>query len=546
MVRVARVLLALAAAGGLTGPAWAQGTWVGHRQPCKLSTGYFLINGGVMHLKQAVESRFPDQRASRLAEAQQVLLQAITTGGQEENPAAWYYLGRYYAEVLDAAGADSAFRRAVALAPDCASDVASHTAPLAAIALNDALRLWGASQRDSAIAAFALARGLAPDNSEVPLREAQMYASLGDPDAAARALEQGAARVTAAGDTTRAPLLRQTELDVARAYEAQADQRAPVIRTVARTRAARDSIPDPIARDSALLARILKQVGDVRTSGHRLNPQSLASFQRDSTILTERIARERREADSLTTAAVAESTAAVAALQPALRYYERYLARYPEETDAALALLRLYAATGDRAALDSLVRRLVASPTTDEAALVQGGLNLYGDGLAAPATTLLEAALARNPNDERALSVVVRTYYALGRAAPLAAVARRLIGLQPLSAACARAMAMAWDLAGQADSTARYLALADTGLAWNVTITQFNPGEHSTSLNGYVRNVSARTLPTMTLVFEFLDASGAVTFSEPVAVAALEPGARNLIEIRSEQTGAVAWRYRRE
>jgi tetratricopeptide (TPR) repeat protein len=220
--------------------------------------------------------------------------------------------------------------------------------------------------------------------------------------------------------------------------------------------------------------------------------------------------------------------------------------RYPEETDAALALLRLYAATGDRAALDSLVRRLAASPTTDEAALVQGGLNLYGDGLAAPATTLLEAALARNPNDERALSVVVRTYYALGRAAPLAAVARRLIGLQPLSAACARAMAMAWDLAGQADSTARYLALADTGLAWNVTITQFNPGEHSTSLNGYVRNVSARTLPTMTLVFEFLDASGAVTFSEPVAVAALEPGARNLIEIRSEQTGAVAWRYRRE
>lgn len=546
MVRVARVLLALVAAGGLAGPAWAQGTWVGHRQPCKLSTGHFLINGGVMYLKQAVESRFPDQRAGRLAEAQRVLLQAITTGGQGENPAAWYYLGRYYAELPDPAGADSAFRRAVALAPDCASDVAGYTAPLAALALNDAMRLWGASQPDSAIAAFALAHGLAPDDPEVPLREAQMYASLGDPDAAARALEQGAAGVAAAGDTTRTRLLKQVELDVARAYETQADQRAPVVRTAARTRAARDSMPAPIARDSALLARILKEVGDVRASGHRLNAQALATFQRDSTTLTERLANERREADSLATAAVAESTAAVAALGPAVRHYERYLAHYPDETDAALALLRLYAATGDRAALDSLAHRLAAAPATGEPALIQGGLSLYGDGLAEPAAILLEAALARNPNNERALSVLVYAYYALGRAAPLADVARRLIALQPLSAPAARAMALAWDLAGQPDSSARYLALADTGLAWNVTINQFSPGEHATSLNGYVRNASAHALPAMTLVFEFLDSSGAAAFSEPVAIPALEPGARGPIQLRSERAGAIAWRYRRE
>ena len=75
--------------------------------------------------------------------------------------------------------------------------------------------------------------------------------------------------------------------------------------------------------------------------------------------------------------------------------------------------------------------------------------------MAEQAAILLEAALARNPNNERALSVLVHTYYALGRAAAPAAVAHRLVALQPLSAPAARAMALAWDLAGQADSAAR-------------------------------------------------------------------------------------------
>ena len=79
-----------------------------------------------------------------------------------------------------------------------------------------------------------------------------------------------------------------------------------------------------------------------------------------------------------------------------------------------------------------------------------------------------------------------------------------------------------------------------------MTISQFTPGDNVTNLNGYVRNASARALPAMTLVFEFLDASGAVSFAERVAIPALEPGARGPIEIRSEQAGAVAWRYRRE
>jgi len=543
MVRVARLVLALAAAGALAGPAWAQGTWVGHRPPCKLSTGHYLINGAMLQLKQAVEARFPDQRRSRLDQARQVLMQALATGGQANNPAAWYYLGRYYAEVPDPTGADSAFRRALALAPDCAADVAAYEAPLAAIALSEALRLWSATQRDSAVAAFALARSLAPNDAGVPLYEALMYASLGEPDSAARWLDEGARGVT---DTTHAQRLKQAALEVARAYETRAFQREPAVASAARTRVARDSMPGPIARDSALLARILADVGGLRAGGGRLTPQSLQNFQRDSTTLTERLAAERRAADSLTIAAAAESTAATAALEPALRYYRRFLERYPDDTDAALQLIRLRAATGHRAALDSLVQRMSAAPAADAPALTQAGLGLLGDGFPGPAATLLEAALARNANNQRALMVLVHAYHALGRGTALADVARRLLALEPLNPASARAMALAWDLAGQTDSTARYLALADTGLAWNVTISQFTPGERATSVSGAVRNVTGRPLPATALTFEFLDAAGTVLFRQAAAIPALAPGGREPIQLRVEQGGAVAWRYRRE
>jgi tetratricopeptide (TPR) repeat protein len=543
MVRAARLMLALAAAGALAGPAWAQGTWVGPRSPCKLSSGHYLINGAVMYLKMAVETRFPDQRLTRLAQAKEVLLQAMDTGGQADNPAAWYYLGRYYTELPDPAGADSTFRRALELAPDCAEDVASYEGPLAAIALSEALRLWGVRQRDSALVAFALARRLGPGDAEVPLYEAQMYASLAEPEAAARSLEEGAALVR---DTTHAQRLKQAEREVARAYEAQAYQNEPAVTRAAQTRAARDSMPGPIARDSALLARILADVGKLRAGGHHLTPQSLTAFQRDSTTLSERLAAERRAADSLTVAAAAESTAVVAALEPAVRYYRRFLEHYPDEGDAAMQLIRLHAATGDRAALDSLVQRVTADSATEAPALVQAGLGLFGDGLPGPAATLLEAALARNANDQRALTVLVHAYHALGRATPLADVARRLLALEPLSPASARAMALAWDLAGQADSTARYLALADTGLAWNVTIGQFTPGEHATSLSAGVRNAARHPLAATTLVFEFLDAAGTVLFRESAAIPALPPGGREPIQLRVEQGGAVAWRYRRE
>src|SRR2546430_3483369 len=63
------------------------------------------------------DTKFEDQRQKDLKDAYRVLTQAVTTGGQEKNPAAWYYLARYYEFQNDLGGADSTFAKAQELAP---------------------------------------------------------------------------------------------------------------------------------------------------------------------------------------------------------------------------------------------------------------------------------------------------------------------------------------------------------------------------------------------------------------------------------------------
>src|SRR5438094_498959 len=111
------ILIAAVCCAGLTGPLFAQGGWVTPQPPCELSAGHFKVNGGILYLKTAAEK--PERRDQQLEQARKVLTEAIVQNAQDKNAAAWYYLGRYYVETADAAGADSALARALALAPQC-------------------------------------------------------------------------------------------------------------------------------------------------------------------------------------------------------------------------------------------------------------------------------------------------------------------------------------------------------------------------------------------------------------------------------------------
>ena len=53
-------------------------------------------------------------------------LDAMRQNNQDENPAAWYYLGRIYLQEGDIYGADSTLARAEKGAPQCAQDIQNY------------------------------------------------------------------------------------------------------------------------------------------------------------------------------------------------------------------------------------------------------------------------------------------------------------------------------------------------------------------------------------------------------------------------------------
>jgi hypothetical protein len=92
----------------------------------------------------------------------------------------------------------------------------------------------------------------------------------------------------------------------------------------------------------------------------------------------------------------------------------------------------------------------------------------------------------------------------------------------------------------------KYVALADTGLGWSVTVTQFLPTESTAVLNASVANISLEPLGPGTLVFEFLGADGSVLGTATADVPALESRRRHAISVRADIGGAVGWRYRKQ
>src|SRR5207253_9779715 len=129
---------------------------------------------------------FADQSAKDLKDAERVLTQAVTTGNQDKNPAAWYYLGRYYLMAGELGGADSALTKAQALASACKDDSARYRRQAWVPVFNAGVQAWQAGNTDSAIASFRRANQI---YQAEPLRFgyiADPFVSREEPDSAGR------------------------------------------------------------------------------------------------------------------------------------------------------------------------------------------------------------------------------------------------------------------------------------------------------------------------------------------------------------------------
>jgi tetratricopeptide (TPR) repeat protein len=527
--------LTIVAAG--PGPLLGQGQWRTAQDPCKVKAGHFLVTGATNHLRIAVETDDPNRREGRLEEAHRVLLDAIENKGQDDNPGAWYYLGRYYVLVGDGWGADSSFSKVLETNPECASDIAIYVDELAPFVRADAIEAWQSGLVDSAAALFQLARALMPQDAEIPYFMSMMYSNEGQFDSAFKYVQIGNEVGGDDPDLTRRK--QQAMLDIARGFEALAFEN-PAATEIVESRMQRDTLARAVERDSTLLANLIAQ-----WAGKPLRPDVQQAVARDSMRLADRLAVASAALPAATEAFERDSATVAAVMGPALEAYEAYLVEFPDDSDTKLRLLRRYSTAGQTGRMEVLITELSTDPSIELIDLSQAGVALFNDGQLSESARLLGAVTERNPYMRTALYTMCRAYYAMQDQESLQSTAVALLEVDPMSTQNLRMMAAAFDLARNADSTSYWVAQADTGVGWSVRITQMVTMGPRTVINGTVSNISGRPAEPMTLEFSFIDEDGAVIATATAEIPALARGGREALAVETDQSGAVAWRYRR-
>lgn len=513
--------------------------WVQPKPPCDIKPGFFRLNSAVVDLQHAVEQ--PQMRDHLLGQAQEVLVRTIRDDKQDKNPAAWYYLGRYYVEENDAVGADTAFAKAAALAPQCKADIATYIAPLAQATLNQGLTLWQAGKKDSG--AMLLRRAYAVDSTQLKalFQLGLLYIDANQLDSASAVLRRAAQ--AAAGDTAYTEARRDALLTVAR-ISVRAVQSDPAVQKWQHTRYSRDSLAPYLASDSTVLARMQASSASRRARGARLSPADQQSFSHDSAARADVVSRDRAARDAIQQQAAADSTAAQAVFQPAIASYKELVAAYPANAEAAGSLASLYVQAGRRSEAITVFDGLFAHAGDLSAGdLYDLGQRLVSSRLWAPGIKAYALALERNPYHRNALSELGSAYVETKDGANAVITLQRLVVLDPMNKMALHLMGQAWDLRGQTDSARKY-TLASDSLSVDITIASMVPDSSGITLTGVATNAGSAAGKATHLTVEFLDAKGTVLATQGVDIPVVPAGGSQQFQAHAAAKGAVGWRYR--
>jgi len=534
-VRLATIAVCCLLAEPLAGQAWTP-----PQPPCDLKAGHFRVNSAVVNLKMAAEK--PNTKDRMLRQTLDVLTRAITGDAQDKNPAAWYYLGRYYVEMGDAGGADSAFDRVESLAPQCRQDIAGYRQTLWSDVVAAGLRNWQENRPDSAALLLRQAGALRPDQPKPFFSLGQLYAAQDQLDSAAFYLTKGAE--LAGRDAEFAESKKEALGSVAR-LSLRRVQSDPAAQRWQRTRFSRDSIQRLLAVDSTVLSRVEASAASRRARGARLAPADQQAFARDSSVRAQGVT-ERRAALAARAGQVAtDSAAAQPAFDPTIRAFRAYLAAYPDATDAVSGLASLYYQSGrTREAETAFDAIYPAGGPSSPDVLIEAGRAVLRANLFVVGTNLLTRALERRGYDRDGLLDLATGYLALRDSARLLPTAQRLAAVDPLNRATLRMLSAGWDLRAHRDSAQKYKDLADGGLKVEVGVTTFLPDSNGFTLSGVVSNGGGTPSAAQRITFEFLDAQGAVRGTQTVEIAPLPPQGTQTLEVHVPGGDLVAWRYR--
>ncbi len=470
---------------------------------CEIKAGHHLVNSAVLYLKNATETRFEDQKQKDLTAARGVLTQALSTGGQEKNPAAWYYLARYYILTQDLTGADSAFRQAETLKPDCAEEIGIWRRFVWIGVFNSGIGAWQANNTDSAMAWFRRANAIYQGEPTGFKYLASLLYQAGQLDSAVvyfRRAADIAAKDAKWKQDRKDALFNMARIEHSQKHWTEAQAAYKEYLTVFPN--------DPEAQAS--LASVLSQTG-----------------QRDSAF-----AMYRR------IIAQGDSVGATSMFRVGVEIFQA-VSDEPD-TGKAGGDCRTQARTNRltpvriKARCDSVTRGMMREYETAAGVTYR---------LAAQA---FEAGLKVNPYFRDGLYNLMNAYLQVNDSTHVVPVARRLVSVDPMNRMSLRLLAFAHQRVGRVDSTLHYLRMADSTLVADVTLSEFDPQDSTARVKGLVTNLRNKPGQPFKLVFEFLNAQGEALAKQSTDVPALPPQGTHLFEITVAAKGVAAWRYHKE
>ena len=174
---------------------------------CKLDGGDFRISSGKTYLKTGIEGTGDaSNRARALVSGVRVVTEAIASN-QSKSSSAWYWLGRLYLQQGDLVGADSAFTRAVALAPGCTDELGKLRYRAWAALVNAGGSFRQSKQEDSAVVMYRAANLISSANPLAYVNLAELFDATGQADSSLA--YYGRAAATQPNDTNQVKVRNQ-------------------------------------------------------------------------------------------------------------------------------------------------------------------------------------------------------------------------------------------------------------------------------------------------------------------------------------------------
>lgn len=263
------------------------------------------------------------------------------------------------------------------------------------------------------------------------------------------------------------------------------------------------------------------------------------------------LARDRADA----TLNLASTLQQVGRNEEAVVEYQKYLTLTPNDNKVKQQLASVLRATGKTAEASAIDQELLASSGTAGGAdltayqLMSMGNSLFGEKRYAEAAGAYLKLLAKEPNNRDALFNLANAYFAAGDGVKLVATSQQLLAVDPMNEDDHKLLSQGYKL--QNDTTNMLKAIEKLFLLpTNITVNSFSAKKGGARLVGTATgrealDVTGKVVPpaAVTLVWEFLDVTGAVVATKEVMVPALQPSVKNEFTVDVTGDGIVVWRY---